>query len=308
MKNESIKVRSWNQGGFFTNKWNSDLGHKDEYVHVCIHLNTHFVLPVAEVNWFDKARTILASFNILERTEDGKTEPPKHAYLFLHPSIVVGIIKATDVEKVAEAFQAIKNTSVQSVDTFDTSYLVTDEEYEQYLSSRDDDIRTHLMFACCPNDEESAFFVHDLSKNVAARFYLKRVGTPDELETGSGQTIDHIEKMIDSLIQEGLLIVTTSEDGRKMVYRSDMEDPKGQKVAFLNPYVYENCEGDKGIIMAINYDDAVAIYHEKYPNRVLLDLEDDLYAQGNRGAYLYELDLSDVFETDRGNLYNIFPH
>ena len=64
--------------------------------------------------------------------------------------------------------------------------------------------------------------------------------------------IDHIEKMIDSLIQEGLLIVTTSEDGRKMVYRSDMEDPKGQKVAFLNPYVYENCEGDKGIIMAIS--------------------------------------------------------
>ena len=36
-------------------------------------------------------------------------------------------------------------------------------------------------------------------------------------------------------------------------------------------FAYENSEGDKGIICAMSYEEAVKLFYQKYPNRKIMD-------------------------------------
>lgn len=64
-------------------------------------------------------------------------------------------------------------------------------------------------------------------------------------------------------------------------------------------YSYDNFEGDKGVIIARSYEDAVALYKKEYPKRQIAKTEAEYY---NHGCYLTE---NDVVET--GKLYCTCP-
>ena len=65
-------------------------------------------------------------------------------------------------------------------------------------------------------------------------------------------------------------------------------------------YVYENSEGDKGIIIAYTEIEARRLFQEIYPKRKIVDNDDNYY---DNGAYLYELGTL----SDESKLYCAFP-
>lgn len=64
-------------------------------------------------------------------------------------------------------------------------------------------------------------------------------------------------------------------------------------------YAYENCEGDKGVIIARSLKKATEIFHEKYPHRKIAQNNNDYW---DDGAYLFEVE-----EVKNNKLYCSFP-
>lgn len=64
-------------------------------------------------------------------------------------------------------------------------------------------------------------------------------------------------------------------------------------------FAYENSDGDKGIIIAKSIEEAKKIFHEKYPERKIVD---NYYDYCQNGANLFEMD-----KVDNNKLYCCFP-
>lgn len=66
-------------------------------------------------------------------------------------------------------------------------------------------------------------------------------------------------------------------------------------------FAYENSEGDKGVIVARSYKNALLIFQKKYPDRKVIsdDTSEDYW---DNGAYLFE-----IGEIKENELYNAFP-
>ena len=52
-------------------------------------------------------------------------------------------------------------------------------------------------------------------------------------------------------------------------------------------YSYDNYEGDKGIIIADSFDEAIELFHKKYPDR---QIADDCKQYWDHGCYIEEID------------------
>ena len=61
-------------------------------------------------------------------------------------------------------------------------------------------------------------------------------------------------------------------------------------------YTYDNYEGDKGIIVADSWDEAVALYKEQYPDR---EVSETIEQYWDYGCYIEEID----FWTDEKKLH-----
>lgn len=66
----------------------------------------------------------------------------------------------------------------------------------------------------------------------------------------------------------------------------------------INPLLAPELK-NKGIIIAVSMDEAKKIFHEKYPERTIVD---NYYAYCQNGAYLFEMD-----KVDNNKLYCCFP-
>lgn len=64
-------------------------------------------------------------------------------------------------------------------------------------------------------------------------------------------------------------------------------------------FAYENGDGDKGIIIAKSIEEAKRIFHNEYPERIIVDNDHDYW---NNGAYLFEMK-----EVKNNELYCCFP-
>lgn len=68
----------------------------------------------------------------------------------------------------------------------------------------------------------------------------------------------------------------------------------------MKVFAYENCEGDKGMIIAASLDEAREIFKNKYPERKIVDVDTDDYWDG--GAYVFECEELD----NKSKLYCLF--
>ena len=61
-------------------------------------------------------------------------------------------------------------------------------------------------------------------------------------------------------------------------------------------YSYDNYEGDKGIIIADSWEEAVALYKKSYPNREIAETNEQYW---DYGCYIEEID----FALEESRLY-----
>lgn len=217
---------------YLTDNWSPDYDYGSQYVEVYFNINTPsymhdkdpsafgFASDEARDEWYAAASKVIASFDILEDSGyNVENSAEKRAYLYPHPQQISGVILKNDVRKVAEAIERMSPSSIRWVDLYDTVYVISDEAYEKYLIFKDESLKKDL-FKVCQTPRITRFYdAIEISRSLAMKYRLKRLGINDGRNYGSGQTIDHIMRLMQKMSEDGLLVMA-SPTGEEMYVRS----------------------------------------------------------------------------------------
>lgn len=207
---------------YLTDNWNPDYDYGSQYVEVYFNINTPsymhakdssafgFASDETRDEWYAAASKVIASFDILEDSGyNVENSAEKRAYLYPHPQQISGVILKNDVRKVAEAIECMSLSSIRWVDLYDTVYVLSDEAYEKYLMFKDEALKKD-MFDVCQTPRITRFYdAIEISRALAMKYRLKRLGINDGRNYGSGQTIDHIMRLMQKMSEDGLLVMTS---------------------------------------------------------------------------------------------------
>ena len=117
-----------------------------------------------------------------------------------------------EVKQIAEALKKRNTFYLRWVDLCETVYDMTDQEYEEILSAKDEDIKKSLLENSKTTRTSKYYYAFDVARNLANKFRLSRIGDSDGRNYGTGQTINHILGIIQSLIKEGYLVSAMKND------------------------------------------------------------------------------------------------
>ena len=219
-----------------TNNWNPDMDYGNEYISVCFDIDT----PTYDFNnswskedreaWRTEVINLIESFGIIEDS-GWKVEhsDEKCAYLHAHPQQISGVILKNDVKKVAEAISNMKLSSIRWVDLHETVYVISDNEYNEYLDGRKDEIRKALFEKSATTRTTKYYAAFDVARNIAGMVRLNRLGLNDGKNYGSGQTIEYILSVADEMIAEGYLKYF-ERDGIKYIRSLNKTEQKQSKL------------------------------------------------------------------------------
>ena len=196
-----------------TNNWNPDLDYGNEYVGVCFRIDTPsyhyyngFDTEEYANKWSEEASKLIKSFEILEDcgyiVEHSKD---KQAYLYAHPQNISGVVLKNDIKKIAEAIANMEFSSIRWVDLYETVYVISDSEYEEYLDGKQEEIRKALFRKSSTTRTTKYCNAFEVAKLIAGMVRLNRLGLNDGRNYGNGQTIEYILKVVDEMIEEGYL-------------------------------------------------------------------------------------------------------
>lgn len=197
-----------------TDNWVADADYGNECVSVYFNIETvgyncingGFSDNNARNAWISEAEKIIAEFNFINGTEYDTRQTENKFYLYPHPQQFSGVIPKNNVKHVAERIERSETFKMRWVDLRDTVYIISDEEYEDYLREKDAQIQ-EVLFKACGTTRTSLFYsADDVTRSIANKFRLRRLGYNDGRNGGNGQTSDHIKKVIDKMIELDLLI------------------------------------------------------------------------------------------------------
>ena len=222
-----------------TDNWNPDMDYGNEYVRVYFRIDTpsyHYERGFSSTedkdSWDTEASNLISSFGIMEdsgyKVDNGKE---KCAYLYAHPQNISGVILKNDVQKIAEAISNMKLSSIRWVDLYETVYVISDNEYQEYLDGRKDEIRKALFEKSATTRANKYCAAFDVARNIAGMVRLNRLGLNDGKNYGSGQTIEYILSVADEMIAEGYLKYF-EEDGFKYIRSLNKTEQKKSKLQF----------------------------------------------------------------------------
>ena len=226
--------------GKLADNWNPDCDYGNEYISVYFRIDTPsyhydrgFNTTEDREAWKAEATNLIESFGIIEdsgyKVDNGKE---KHAYLYAHPQNISGIILKNDVKRIAEAISKMKLSSIRWVDLYETVYVISDSEYEEYLNGRKEDIRKALFEKSTTTRTTKYYAAFDVARNIAGMVRLNRLGHNDGKNYGSGQTIEYILKVSEEMIAEGYLKYF-EQNGQKYIRSLNKTEQKqsGLKIA-----------------------------------------------------------------------------
>ena len=220
-----------------TDNWNPDMDYGNEYVRVYFRIDTpsyHYEKGFSSTedrdSWNTEASNLISSFGIMEdsgyKVDNGKE---KCAYLYAHPQNISGVVLKNDVQKIAEAISNMKLSSICWVDLYETVYVISDNEYQEYLDGRKDEIRKALFEKSATTRTTKYCAAFDVARNIAGIVRLNRLGHNDGKNYGSGQTIEYILKVADEMIEEGYLKYF-ERDGYKYIRSLNKTEQKQSKL------------------------------------------------------------------------------
>ena len=220
-----------------TDNWNPDMDYGNEYVRVYFRIDTpsyHYERGFNSTedrdSWNTEASNIISSFGIMEdsgyKVDNGKE---KCAYLYAHPQNISGVVLKNDVKMIAEAISNMKLSSIRWVDLYETVYVISDSEYQEYLDGRKDEIRKALFEKSATTRANKYCAAFDVARHIAEMVRLNRLGLNDGKNYGSGQTIEYILSVADEMIAEGYLKYF-ERDGIKYIRSLNKTEQKQSKL------------------------------------------------------------------------------
>ena len=242
----SIKYHQWGTGNEYganfelTDNWNPNADYGNEYVSVYFRIDTplyddcicDFKSDEDSEKWHAETSELIKSFGVMDGSiYDITRSKEKCAYLYAHPQNISGVIRKNDVKRIAEAISKMELSSIWSVDLYETVYVISDNEYEEYLNGRRDEIRKVLFEESATTRTTKYYNIFDVARSLADKFRLNRLGINDGKNYGSGQTIDYILNVADEMIEEGLL-KSFEQNGEKYIRSLNKTEQKQMKVKF----------------------------------------------------------------------------
>lgn len=216
----SIKYHQWGTGDEYganfelTDNWNPNADYGNEYVNVYFRIDTplyddciyDFKSDEDSEKWHAETSELIKSFGVMDGSiYDITRSKEKCAYLYAHPQNISGVIRKNDVKRIAEAISNMELSSICWVDLYETVYVISDNEYEEYLNGKRDEIRKELFVKSATTRITKYYNAFDIARSLADKFRLNRLGINDGKNYGGGQTIDYILNVADELIKEGYL-------------------------------------------------------------------------------------------------------
>ena len=243
----SIKYHQWGTGNEYganfelTDNWNPNADYGNEYVSVYFRIDTplyddcsyDFKSDEDSEKWHAETSELIKSFGVMDGSiYDITRSKEKCAYLYAHPQNISGVIRKNDVKRIAEAISKMELSSIWSVDLYETVYVISDNEYEEYLNGRRDEIRKELFVKYATTRTTKYYNAFDIARSLADKFRLNRLGINDGKNYGSGQTIKYILNVADEMIEEGLL-KSFEQNGEKYIRSLNKTEQKKSKLKNL---------------------------------------------------------------------------
>ena len=242
----SIKYHQWGTGNEYganfelTDNWNPNADYGNEYVSVYFRIDTplyddciyDFKSDEDSEKWHAETSELIKSFGVMDGSiYDIERSKEKQAYLYAHPQSISGVILKNDVKRIAEAISKMELSSIWSVDLYETVYVISDNEYEEYLNGRRDEIRKELFVESATPRITKYYNAFDIARSLADKFRLNRLGINDGKNYGSGQTIKYILNVANEMIEEGYLKFF-ERGGEKYIRSLNKTEQKKIKVKF----------------------------------------------------------------------------
>lgn len=211
----SIKYHEYGKGYDYgadhtlTDNWNPDEDYGNEYVKVYFNIDTptfncmngSFDNTSDGENWRIEASAVIESFGIVESCGYRATT----ARLYAHPQQISGVVLKNDVKRIAEAIDGMKFSSIRWVDIHETVYDISDSEYEEYLNSKRNEIRTALFKKSATPRTTRYYMAFDVASDIAGNTSINILRLQDGASYSNGKAITYILKVVKEMIDEGLL-------------------------------------------------------------------------------------------------------
>lgn len=206
-----------------TNNWNHNEDYGNEYVNIYFRMETNgYEYPSFSFNEEDRKAFDLEVTEVFtslgwkceEKVYGGgcATWHKGKQHLYLHPQNFSGEVLKNEVKQIAEALERRNTFYLRWVDLYETVYDMTDQEYEEILSAKDEDIKKSLLENSKTTRTSKYYYAFDVARSLANKFRLSRIGDNDGRNYGTGQTIKHILGVVQSLIDEGYLVSAVKND------------------------------------------------------------------------------------------------
>lgn len=224
-----------------TNNWNPDLNYGNEYAKVYFRMETKgysypsFSFTAENKEAFESE--IVKVFTSLgwtckENAFNGvcSTWCKGNSHLYLHPQNFSGEVLKNEIKSVAEALKSNNTFYLRWVDLYDTVYDITDNEYEEILSSKDNEMKQTILERSKTKRTNQFYNVDNVVRVVSDDFRLARIGNDDGEHYGFGQTGKHILKLIHSLIEDGYLVSCLDEHETLLIRTINKTEQKKKKL------------------------------------------------------------------------------
>lgn len=227
-----------------TNNWNPDLDYGNEYVRVYFRIDTKgYGYPDFSFNeedrnaFFHDVASTFIPLGWIPKTQQPYGCPTWTnglSHLYMHPQELSGEVLKNDVRIIAENLAAgTKSFTLRWVDLYETSYILTDEEYEARLTAKDPEIRADILNAAKTSRRNHFRYVSEITFRLADKHRIPRPGEDDGRHNGHGKTHEHILGLIRNLIDEGYLIEHKEPDSYTTYIRSINKTEQKQKKLYI---------------------------------------------------------------------------
>ncbi len=224
-----------------TNNWNPDIDYGNEYANIYFRIDADYYeypftgyTPEQKQEFINEVSKIFKELGWKTDKEANNgccTEISQgKQHLYLHPQNFSGEVLKNNVKEIAEALKDNSTFKLRWVDLYETVYDISDQEYEEYLNTKNDEIRTILFEKCQTKRTNKFYYVFDVARDLASQFRLVRIGLNDGMNFGSGQTIEYICKIIEQMESEKYLVFAENEIGNKLVRSINKTEQKKMKL------------------------------------------------------------------------------
>ena len=214
--------------GKLLDNWDPDKDYGMEYAHVYFRINCPLYMRGKYVCSFDCETDHLAFDRDIEKVftnlgwkveklpnggacmEIGKGKQG----LYLHPQHFSGVVLKNEIKEIAEACRTNETFSLEWVDLYETAYDVSDEEFSAMLLQRKEEIRQTILEGAKTTRKYKFVHKYDLLLKAVNRIKMPRVVTRAMTAPCFLDRVmrDFVEKTMDELIKEGLLIRNPAPD------------------------------------------------------------------------------------------------